>query len=111
MADSAPTGDEPSWSVEFGLELQGDRDLAEGPERAFTARIAEDAAVRRVTETEKPAAGSIRVTAVVTARTRAEAEARSEEILQAARSAAGTEIPDWPTTSWWSSSGVGDRLA
>ena len=67
MADNEPADDEPSWSVEFGLKLEGDSDLAEVPEQAFTARIARDAAVRRVT--------------------------------------------DWSTTSWWSSSGVGDRLA
>jgi hypothetical protein len=98
-------------SVEFGFKLQGDRELSDAAERAFATRIAGDPCVRDVTGTHRPARGSIRVTATVMAGTRTEAEARSGEILSAAGSAAGKEIPDWSTVAWWSSSRVESTVA
>jgi hypothetical protein len=90
------------WSVQFRLRLQGDRELGEAPARAFTVRIADDAAVHGITETETPAPGSIRVTAVVLAGTRVDAEVSSDVILNEASTAAGRQIPDWSTIAWWS---------
>jgi hypothetical protein len=99
------------WSVVFGLKLQGDFELGELPAKTFTARIASDPAVRRVAATERPADGAIRVRAIVLGRTRSEAAARSSEIVEAACSAAGKEIPNWSKTAWCSSSRVEQRLA
>jgi hypothetical protein len=42
---------------------------------------------------------------------RSEAAARSNEIVEAARSAAGKRIPNWSKTAWCSSSRVEQRVA
>ena len=94
------------WSVQFGLKLQGNRGLGEAPAGTFAERIAEDAAVHGIADFERPTPASIRITAIVVARTRGEAEARSQLILASACSAVGNELPDWSTTGSWSSVNV-----
>ncbi len=88
------------WPVEFHFKLQGGRDLGDAG-GAFADRIAGDAAVLRVVDIDHPGDDSIRVHAVVTAGSHEEAGAKSDDILDAARAAAGTTIADWSTTGYW----------
>jgi hypothetical protein len=88
------------WPVEFHFKLQGVRELG-NVGTVFAARIAVDPCVVRVTDVCRPRAASIRVNAIVSASTFEEARLRSDEILDAARTATGKAIPDWSTTGWW----------
>jgi len=110
------TGNERSlsgrWSVQLGLKLQGDRRLGEASADTFAEHIAADGAVDGITDVERPTPASIRITAIVAAATRIEAEARGQLILDAARSAVGNDLLDWSTTGTWSSVNVrGRRLS
>jgi hypothetical protein len=94
------------WSVQLGLKLQGAHRLSEASADTFAQHIAADGAVHGIIDIERPTPASIRLTAIVAAEARIEAEARSQAILDAARSAVGNDLHDWSTTGTWSSVNV-----
>jgi hypothetical protein len=79
------------WPVEFKFKLQG-RDLGHAG-AAFAERIAADPCVARVTDVYRRRGDSMGVNAIVAASTHEEARKRSDDILHAARTAAGKTIP------------------
>ena len=60
-----------------------------------------DRSVARLIDVQRPGRDSIRVNAIVAASTREEARQASNEIFDAARSAAGKRIEAWSTMGWW----------
>jgi hypothetical protein len=88
------------WLVAFGLKLP---ELSEAAQRAFASRILDDPHFHNIDEISRPSVDSVEVRGIVTASTRGQAERLGDDILKAACSAAGREIPNWSRTgvsSW-----------
>jgi hypothetical protein len=87
------------WVVELGLKLP---ELSQTARRVFATTILGHPEFHNVDEIRHPTSDSIEVGGILIASTRGEAERIGNDILEAARSAVGGEIPDWSTTGVWS---------